>query len=159
MTRMSLPACICSISSLLWQPLNCCKSMKNCMMICSLSYGQVAGWARRKEFFHNFLHRYSILWVWFLPSEYFPIVATREGICSHFAYISVRLLSFCLHVSFCLQMCIIPPTYGYVLGGLSRCKTDFALLWLTTQGDLVPLSKNLEGKGTIPTLIDSTGWL
>ena len=80
-----------------------------------------------------------------MPSEYFPIVATREGICSHLAYISVHLLSFYLHVSFCLQMCIISPTYGYELEELSRCKTDFALLLLTTQGDLVPLSKNLEG--------------
>ena len=34
-------------------------------------------------------------------------------ICSHFAYVS-----FCLHVSFCLQMCIISPTYGYDFGGL-----------------------------------------
>ena len=40
--------------------------------------------------------------------------------CSHFAYISVCLLSFCLHVTFCLQMCIISPTYGYDLEGLSR---------------------------------------
>ena len=57
--------------------------------------------------------------------------------CSHFANISGRLLSFCLHVSSCLQMCIISPTYGYDLEGLSRDKTDFDLLWLTTQGDLV----------------------
>ena len=44
-----------------------------------------------------------------------------------FVLISVRLLSFCLHVhvSFCLKMCIILPTYGYDLGGLSRDKTDF----------------------------------
>ena len=54
-------------------------------------------------------------------------------ICSQFAYTSVCLLSFRLHVSFHLQMCIISPIYGYDLGGLSRDKTDFALLWLTTQ--------------------------
>ena len=48
--------------------------------------------------------------------------------CSHFAYISVCLLSFCLHVSFCLQMCFISPTYVYDLEGLSKDKTDFDLL-------------------------------
>ena len=34
-------------------------------------------------------------------------------------------------------MCVILPTYGYDLEGLSRDKTDFDLLWSTTLGDLV----------------------
>ena len=44
---------------------------------------------------------------------------TSQFAYSHFAYVS-----FCLHVSFCLQMCIISPTYGYDLEGLSRDNTD-----------------------------------
>ena len=73
------------------------------------------------------------------------------AICSQFAYISVRLLSLCLHVWFSLQMCIISPTYGYDLhvGGLSRDKTDFDLLWLTIQGWQL---KPLEEPGTGLTL-------
>ena len=54
-------------------------------------------------------------------------VESERVICSHFAYISVRLLSFCLHVSFCLQMCVISPTDGYGLERLSRDKTYFDL--------------------------------
>ena len=57
-------------------------------------------------------------------------------------------------------MCTISPTYGYDLERLSRDKTDFDLLRLTIQGDLVPLSKDLEGvQGTKLTLIDRTGLL
>ena len=79
----------------------------------------------------------------FYPREKIPY---SGKICSHFAYISVHLLSFCLHVSFCLQMCIISPTDGYDLEGLSRDKT--------TQGDLVPLSKDLEGSSGDKTDFD-----
>ena len=49
-------------------------------------------------------------------SEHFLIVKIWM-ICSHFAYLSVRLLSLCLRVSFFLQMCIISSSYGYDLEG------------------------------------------
>ena len=72
--------------------------------------------------------------------------------CFYFAYISSHLLSFCLHVSFCLQMCIISSSYEYDLEGFQGTRTDFDLLRLTTQGDLGV-------QGTRLTLIDSTEWL
>ena len=64
-----------------------------------------------------------------------PGAVSGAGIYSHFAYVSIHLLSFCLYVSFCLKTCIISPTYEYDLERLSRDKTD----WFT--------------------LIDNTGWL
>ena len=76
-------------------------------------------------------------------------------ICSHFAYISVRLLSFCL------QTCIISPTYGYDLERLSRDKTDFDLLWLTTQGwQLKPLYMEFTTTATrAPALLNGFKYL
>ena len=60
--------------------------------------------------------------------------SNNAEICSHFAYISVRLFLFCL------QMWIISPTYGD--------KTDFDLLWFTlidNTGWLSYTFKELEG--------------
>ena len=64
-------------------------------------------------------------------------VESERVICSHFAYMSVRLLSFFLHVSFCLH---ISPTYAWVwLRRAFKGQDWLWLLLLTTQGDLVPL--------------------
>ena len=75
----------------------------------------------------KFLHKLSCQsWVLLkLAGECAGVFSLTGSNCSHFAYISVRLLSFHLHISFCLQMCIISPTDGYDLEGLSRDRTDF----------------------------------
>ena len=65
---------------------------------------------------------HSLLWT----DNQFTCQKSAVSNCSHFAY-----------VSFCLLMCIISPTYGYDLEGLSRDKTDFDSLWLTPLDDLV----------------------